>query len=373
MHTVNIIAIGYAKKTLEPGTRDYVRVRSYAECFRQYHQIVFTKKGEYQTLATDGPLQLHATNSLGKPFMLWDAYRVAQSLIDAAPREKWVVTAQDPFAASFVMLLLRGKYLSRQVQIHGDIFARRYFKRFLFTWPLRMWAGFVCKQVDGIRVVSKRIADSLIRRHIPASKITVLAIQPRLDRFLEVGAQRDYAATKPVTCIYVGRFTREKNLRLLMTAFAEACTADEQLVFVGDGPQRAALVRLAEKLHISNRVTFTPWTEDVAHELSRADVLCLSSDHEGYALVLLEAMAAGMPVITTAVGCAGEVVLDGMHGIVVPVRAKKQYSEALKQLSTQPQFREQCGRRGYKTATQLIIPDRTYIETLCKTLSQLTR
>ncbi len=137
---VNIIAIGYAKRLLEAGSRDRLRVRSYAEQFKSYHQIVFTKSGEYQALQHDENLTLYATNSIAKPIMIFDAYRTAQKIINKNPRERFVITVQDPFAAALIAFLLKGKHLSVQVQVHGDIFARHYFKRAFFTWPLRMWA-----------------------------------------------------------------------------------------------------------------------------------------------------------------------------------------------------------------------------------------
>jgi len=134
-HEVNIIAIGYAKRLLETGSRDRLRVRSYAEQFKRYHQIVFTKSGEFKTPQQDDNLTLHATNSFAKPLMLIDAYRIAQTLIKSAPNERWVITVQDTFAAALVAFLLKGKHLSIQVQVHGDVFARQYFKRTFLRGP----------------------------------------------------------------------------------------------------------------------------------------------------------------------------------------------------------------------------------------------
>lgn len=375
MHAVNIIAIGYAKRSLEIGSRDEIRVHSYAEQFNAYHQIVFTRKGEYPALQHDGKLLLYATNSVSKLTMMFDAYRIAQSIITASPRERWVVTAQDPFAAGVVMFFLKAKYIARQVQVHGDIFAKRYFSRTFLTWPLRVWALFLFNRVEGIRVVSKRIATSLERRKIASEKIAIQAIQPRLDKFLEVGAQRLYGPKESLNFIYVGRFTKEKNLPMLLKAFALAFPDNQKitLTLVGDGPKKGSLEQLVVKLKIQDRIVFSQWTDDVSGALANADVLCLASNHEGYALVLLEAMAAGMAVITTAVGCAGEVVQDGIHGRVVPVGSVKQFSEAMRVLSENDELREQCGRKGYKSATEQIVSNRVYVEELCNTLAMLAK
>lgn len=371
---VNIIAIGYAKRLLETGSRDRLRVRSYAGQFKSYHQIVFTKLGESQVLQHDENLTLYATNSIAKPVMIFDAYRTAQKIINKNPRERFVITVQDPFAAALIAFLLKGKHLSVQVQVHGDIFARHYFKRTFFSWPLRMWAVYVLKRADGIRVVSARIAASLKRRGIDESKVVVQPLQPRLDRFLEVGAQRLYSQdnSKPTTFIFVGRFTKEKNVFLLLKSFATLAkeNTSAKLLLVGDGPLKPSIEKFIIESELKERVKIIEWTEDVAGVLGTADVLCLSSDHEGYALVLIEAMAAGMSVITTEVGCAGEVVQDGAEGIVVPVRDINRYTEAMRAL-LEPSLREQYGRKGYKTATLLIVSERVYLERLCSSLAAL--
>ncbi len=373
-HDVNIIAIGYAKRLLDVGSRDRLRVRSYAEQFKRYHQIVFTKSGEYAVQQQDEKLTLHATNSLAKPLMLIDAYRIAQACINNAPKERWVVTVQDSFAAALIAFLLKGKHLSIQIQVHGDIFARHYFKRTFLAWPLRMWALYALKRADGVRVVSARIAASLKRRGIDEAKVVIQPLQPRLDRFLEVGAQRLYHHdnTQPTTFIYVGRFAKEKNVLLILQSFAAIAKENllAKLLLVGDGPLKPRIEKYILENNLTERVTIMPWTEDVAGALGTADVLCLSSDHEGYALVLLEAMAAGMPVITTAVGCAGEVVQDGTHGVVVPVRDGAKYTQAMRTL-LDASLREQYGRKGYKTATLLIVSERVYLERLCGALAAL--
>jgi glycosyltransferase involved in cell wall biosynthesis len=235
---------------------------------------------------------------------------------------------------------------------------------------------YALKRAHGIRVVSARIAASLKRRGIDESKVVIQPLQPRLDRFIEVGAQRLYSQdnSKPTTFIFVGRFTKEKNVFLLLKSFSTLAkeNSSTKLLLVGDGPLRSSMEKFISESGLNERVNIIEWTEDVAGALGTADVLCLSSDHEGYALVLLEAMAAGMPVITTAVGCAGEVVNDEMQGIVVPVRDINRYTEAMRKLLS-ASLREQYGRKGYKTATLLIVSERVYLERLCGSLTALAR
>jgi len=239
-----------------------------------------------------------------------------------------------------------------------------------------LWSLYALKRADGIRVVSSRIAASLSRRGIDAKKVVVQPLQPKLDRFLQIGAQRLYSQdnTKPTTFVFVGRFAKEKNLFLLLKSFATLTKENTlaKLLLVGDGPLKPMIEKYISENELRERVTLLDWTEDVAGILGTADVLCLSSDHEGYALVLIEAMAAGMPLITTAVGCAGEVVEDCVHGVVVPVRDVTKYTNGMRSL-LDASLREQYGRKGYKTATLLIVSERVYLERLCGALSALAR
>ncbi len=100
----------------------------------------------------------------------------------------------------------------------------------------------------------------------------------------------------------VGRLNAVKNQALLLRAAApllgEAC----RLVLVGDGPERANLEATAARLGITDRVVFAGARADVAEVLAALDVMALSSDTEGLPLVLLEAMACGLPVVSTDVG-----------------------------------------------------------------------
>ena len=128
---------------------------------------------------------------------------------------------------------------------------------------------------------------------------------------------------------------------------------DIKLTIVGDGEERANLVALVESLGISESVMFSSWTEGVQEEMSRADIFLLASRHEAYALTLIEAMAVGLPVITTDVGCVGEVVEDMVHGLVVRGESDEVYAEAIRELIQKPELQEQYGRAGRRRASEI--------------------
>lgn len=120
--------------------------------------------------------------------------------------------------------------------------------------------------------------------------------------------------------VYVGRLAPEKNLNTLIRAFAHTIKetgSDWKLLFVGDGPERGNLEKLASEAGIADKVIFAggfPWYQ-VPGWLAQGDVLVLPSKSEPWGLVVNEAMVCGMPVIVSETcGCAGDLVRNGANG-----------------------------------------------------------
>jgi glycosyltransferase involved in cell wall biosynthesis len=122
--------------------------------------------------------------------------------------------------------------------------------------------------------------------------------------------------------LYVGRLAAVKGLPVLFAALAAARRErpDLRLTLIGDGPERAALTAECAALGIADIVTFAGYQSQdaVAAALRRAATLVLPSFAEGVPVVLMEAMAAGRPVVATRVGGVAELVEDGVSGLLVP-------------------------------------------------------
>ena len=99
--------------------------------------------------------------------------------------------------------------------------------------------------------------------------------------------------------VSAGRLAPQKNFGLMIRAFAQGAGADDRLVIFGDGPEQASLKALAQRLSVADRVVFAGHVPDPASRLAEFDVFLLSSDYEGVPAVLLEALAVGLPIITT--------------------------------------------------------------------------
>jgi glycosyltransferase involved in cell wall biosynthesis len=118
----------------------------------------------------------------------------------------------------------------------------------------------------------------------------------------------------------VARFHAVKDHRTLVTAFAKVAEGrpDVDLLLVGDGVLKADIQGLAVSLGLSNRVHFLGVRGDVADILQAVDLFAMTSVSEAASITLLEAMAAGLPVVVTAVGGNPEIVRDGKDGLLVP-------------------------------------------------------
>jgi glycosyltransferase involved in cell wall biosynthesis len=141
----------------------------------------------------------------------------------------------------------------------------------------------------------------------------------------------------PLRLIYIGRIAREKGLYESLQAMRLALElgVDARLTVAGAGPEEGRLRRYAAALGIAQRTTFVGpvFGSDKVNLLAGADVMLLPSYAEGLPYALLEAMAAGLPVLATPVGAIPDVVTPGTHGYLVPVRDGKSLAEALALLS----------------------------------------
>lgn len=142
----------------------------------------------------------------------------------------------------------------------------------------------------------------------------------------------------------IGRLDPQKGFDVLVQAIAALPTAT--LVIVGDGAEHRNLERQARELGVSNRVVITGWREDARSLLSGFDIFALPSRFEGFPLVVLEAMQAGVPVVATAVGSVSEAVIDGETGLIVPEEDAAALARALASLLADEPLRRRLAEAG---------------------------
>jgi L-malate glycosyltransferase len=126
-----------------------------------------------------------------------------------------------------------------------------------------------------------------------------------------------------------------------------------RLVLVGDGPERGPIESLVRQRTLGEDVRFLGQRDDVPRLLAVSDIVLLTSISEGIPLTLIEAMAAGRPVVSTRVGGVAEVVDDGQTGLLAPAGDDDALAEQILRLGDDPLLREQMGRLGRQRAAAL--------------------
>ena len=147
--------------------------------------------------------------------------------------------------------------------------------------------------------------------------------------------------------VHVARMVPIKNQKLLLSAFAELCKGGEnycRLVLIGDGPLRGELEEQARQLSIRENVVFLGERRDVQSILKDSDCLVLTSDSECCPMCVLEAMASGLPIVSTDVGGVGEIVDD--CGLLVPAANKNMLVSAMRFMLENPDKAEAMGKRA---------------------------
>lgn len=325
----------------------------YATHLDALHIVILSRKEHgFSGERHEENLHLYPTNSRSRVGMLFDAYRIGKNIrANMRGTENCVVSAQDPFALGLISYLLcLVTHAQFHVQVHGDYFSPHWGTNPMLRGFWRIVARFLFTRAIRIRVVSERIKNSLINKGIHKSRITVLPIRPELESFLK--SPRFERGGNVLTFLAMSRFSSEKNIPLIVDAFSVLHNEypNIRLRLVGDGPEKAYVEKYIQNGGAAEAVTILPWTEDAVGEMQKADIFLLASRHEAYGLTLVEAMASGLPIITTDVGCVGELVKNGVHGIVTRVNDRNAYVLAMKRMVTHEDFRSACGRAGRETA-----------------------
>lgn len=190
-----------------------------------------------------------------------------------------------------------------------------------------------------VRVMSRQMADGLAARYgVPTMRLTVIysGIETNGFRVANGAAEAKRKLGLPAsvrTVVAVGRLSPEKGHRVLIEA-AEIVRRrqDIRYLLVGDGSLRGSLSGLVAERRLEEHVRFLGFRNDIPEILSASDLLVLPSLSEGLPWVLLEAMAAGKPVIASDVGGVREVLVEGETGRLVPPGDPQALANVLEEL-----------------------------------------
>ena len=196
--------------------------------------------------------------------------------------------------------------------------------------------------------ISSEVAASVVRHQgVPAEKVAVIANGIDLRR-LDAGAAPGSAVGDPPTIAAIGRLAPEKRLDLLLRAVARCRERVPGLrtLIIGEGPERPALERLGRELGLGAQVEFLGVRRDVPAFFPGLRAVVNSSEREGLSLTILEAMAAGVPVVATDAGGTREVVRDGETGVLVPALDERALAAGICRVLEDPAFAQGLAERA---------------------------
>jgi glycosyltransferase involved in cell wall biosynthesis len=187
--------------------------------------------------------------------------------------------------------------------------------------------GVVYNGIDLKRFSLRHAERNELRRELGLGPGTLAVIQV---------ARLDYLKDHVTAIRTVGRVVRQ--------------IPDVRLLLVGEGPERPAIEAQVEQVGLTEQVRFLGLRKDVERLLQAADLFLLTSISEGIPLTVIEAMAAGLPVVSTRVGGVPEVVEDGMTGLLAPSRDDEALALAILKLAADPTLRTRLGYVGRERA-----------------------
>jgi glycosyltransferase involved in cell wall biosynthesis len=213
------------------------------------------------------------------------------------------------------------------------------------------WAERLAEQATTatICVSQRERADGLLARTCRAERTVVIPNAVDVDAYPQAPLERAVPRL-----ISVGRLAAPKDWTTLLSAVASLDPqAFVELVIVGDGPDRERVQEELAARSLDRRVRLLGEHDDVPHLLADADVFVLASRSEGLPLSVIEAMAAGLPVVASDVGGLRELVRDGATGTLVPPGDPAALADALRLLLADRELRRRLGTAGRERAKAL--------------------
>ena len=235
---------------------------------------------------------------------------------------------------------------------------------------------FSVEQSDGVTAVSEYLRDET-HRAFECDKLDIRVVPNFVDPEIYRPGRDDchlraLAPHGEKIVMHISNFRKVKRVDDVVRTFAGIRReVGSRLVFVGDGPERAAVTELAAGLGVLEDIVFLGKLESVAELLSCADLFLLPSEQESFGLVALEALASGVPVVGTGGSGLAEVVDHGVTGLLHPVGAVEEMAASGVRLLTDPDRWTSFGRAARAAAVErysaeLIVPmyERFYEEIL---------
>lgn len=351
---MKVVSISLDPQLLDPKSVAASRIARYGTLVESYTVIVPCKHSTKITLAEN--VTIEGTGGLDKLLQLWHCYRKTRQYI--------LQGACDVLSTDQYFFGLMGVWFVYRHKVALEVVALGFEK---FTWLRKRIAQFVLRRSHSIRVNSNWLVSFLEQQFgIRGNKVHMVPIYVVMDTLGLKDLSGDHAAELQqardhfketygdhFNILAVNRLVPDKNIEMQLRAIAALQHEYPEVLLhiAGSGPEKGKLKTRAAQLGIADRVIWHGHTTgtNLGALYKECDVFVLTSHREGWGMVIAEALTAGLPIVMTNVGAAGDLVKDGESAMVVPVGDAHAFIEVLRRVIHDDHLRQHL-RAGCQTA-----------------------
>jgi glycosyltransferase involved in cell wall biosynthesis len=278
-------------------------------------------------------------------------YRLRRLLADGHPA---VLYAQCPVSAAACLRARRGSAQRVVMVVHFNVSQadewawRGYFQIGDRTWrSIRAFEAAVLPRVDALVFVSRYVRDRVLDE-IPSARAVPHQVVPNFVSLPHAAADRPMRGPGEIALVSVGTLEPRKNQQYLLEilSIARRICPGLTLTLIGDGPDRDKLERHAQDLRLQSSVCFLGKVDQASDLLHRFDAYIHAARMESFGIVLIEAMAHGLPVFACPVGGVPDVFTNGREGVYLPLDSPHAAAQLLTEALQATHRCEQMGRAG---------------------------
>ena len=211
---------------------------------------------------------------------------------------------------------------------------------------LRATIRYIISEADAVTAISQDTKQRAIELHGVKKRIDVIPIGLILNETPALPRESLGFTKQDFVCVSIGRLVPRKGYETLLTAWKDIANA--KLIIIGDGPMKHDLEELIRRYELSDRVRLVgSVSEQEKYGILRASDLYVSTaQHEGFGIVFLEAMSAGLPIIAANDGGQKDFLEHGKHAILIPPHDCQAVIHAINELYTDEPLRKEMSRRN---------------------------
>lgn len=340
------------------------RLQEYRE-FCQYLGVIVPILGEKLLPKTVKRIEIIPASDANSFLSYWQIYQLAQNIC----QEKSVnlIVTNDAVLGAIAIWLRRSYPVKVQISIFGLEILDKYWikeklQNFILKW-VQVWA---IKRADSLRVDNTRAKKLLIKHFgIKPQKVVVIPVAPSRksqNRFIKAKENKVFKSRllggNKKMVLSVGSLVKAKDFVTLIRAarLVINCLPDTVFIIAGKGSERSKLEKEIKKQRLKGNVKLIGSVsyEELPSLFASTDLFALSSTHEGFPRVLMEAALAGKPIVTTNIDGARDLIDHEESGLIVPVGNPALMADAIKDLLVNKNKRVRFGKNAKKKAKILL-------------------